>query len=458
MSLADSFPFALIGRFLRLSLGLRTTFFMSLLTVTIAGGSAATVLLLWRAQDEITRVGRDAGLDAAAGEALRAGLSGVATTTEWVVWIAIATAVASVPLCLSIGIYMVMGVTTPIRRLTGVMLRLAKGDLAVEVPVMRREDEIGDVARAVQVFKQNAAEIAQLQAEQKEIEKRAAEEKTRMMHELADSFESSIGSIVGTVSTSVAEMRATAGGLTSTAEATSRRSAAVSMASGQASANVQTVAGAAEELSASIAEISRRVGESTAIAGKAANDAEHINVQIHDLAEAAQQIGQVVQLINDIAGQTNLLALNATIEAARAGEFGRGFAVVASEVKTLATETARATGDITGKISGIQNATRDAVTAIQSIGGTIAQMNEIAAGIAIAVEEQGSATREIARNVHQAAEGTGEVSTNIAEVTRAAESTGAAAELVLGAAGDLQQQSESLRGKVEDFLAAIRAA
>lgn len=458
MSLADSFPFSLISRFLRLSLGLRTTFFMSLLTLTIAGGSAATVLLLWRAQEEIARVGREAGLDAAAGEALRASLSGVATTTEWVVWIAVVTAVASLPLCLSIGIYMVMGVTTPIKRLTEVMLRLARGDLAVEVPVMRRDDEIGDVARAVQVFKHNAIEMAQLQADQKQMEERAAAEKTRIMHELADSFESSIGSIVGTVSTSVAAMRATASDLTSTAEATSRRSATVSTASEQASANVQTVAGAAEELSASIAEITRRVAESTAIAGKASSDAGQINVQIQSLAEAAQQIGEVVQLINDIAGQTNLLALNATIEAARAGEVGRGFAVVASEVKNLATQTARATEDITGKISGIQNATRDAVTAIQSIGGTIAQMNEIASGIALAVEEQGSATREIARNVHQAAEGTGEVSANIAEVTRAAESTGEAAGMVLGAAGDLQQQSESLRAKVEDFLAAIKAA
>jgi methyl-accepting chemotaxis protein len=346
----------------------------------------------------------------------------------------------------------------PVVTMTDAMMRLAKGDHAVEVPARDRRDEIGNIANAVQVFKDNAIEMERLKEEQAEAEKRAVEEKKKSMRELADSFQSSVGGIVETVSSSATEMQTTAQSLTATAEETSRQSTAVAAASEQASTNVQTVASAAEELSSSIAEISRQVGQSAQIAGKAVDDAERTNIQVQGLAEAAQKIGEVVQLITDIASQTNLLALNATIEAARAGDAGKGFAVVASEVKNLANETAKATEEITDQITSIQAATREAVTAIQSIGQTIGQINEIATTIASAVEEQGAATQEIARNVQQASAGTQEVSSNISGVTQAAGETGAAASQMLSASGELARQGEHLRGEVDKFLQAVRAA
>jgi methyl-accepting chemotaxis protein len=346
----------------------------------------------------------------------------------------------------------------PVIVMTQAMQRLATGDHQVEVPARDRKDEIGNIAKAVQVFKENAVEMERLKAEQAEAERRAAEEKKRAMNELADGFQASVGGIVQTVTGSANEMQATAQSLTATAEETSRQSTAVAAASEQASTNVQTVASAAEELSSSISEISRQVAQSAQIAAKAVTDAEHSNRQVQGLADAAQRIGEVVQLITDIASQTNLLALNATIEAARAGEAGKGFAVVASEVKNLANETAKATDEITGQIAGIQQATKDAVEAIQAIGQTIGQINEIATTIASAVEEQGAATQEIARNVQQAAAGTQEVSSNISGVTQAAGETGAAANQMLSASGELARQGETLSSEVTKFLQAVRAA
>ncbi len=346
----------------------------------------------------------------------------------------------------------------PVITMTDAMTRLAKGDHAVEVPARDRRDEIGNIANAVQVFKENAIEMERLKLEQAEAEKRAIEEKKRSMTELADSFQASVGGIVEMVSSSAGEMQATAQSLTSTAEETSRQSTAVAAASEQASTNVQTVASAAEELSSSITEISRQVSQSAEIAGKAVADAERTNAQVQGLAEAAHKIGEVVSLITEIASQTNLLALNATIEAARAGDAGKGFAVVASEVKNLANETAKATDEITGQITEIQQATRDAVAAIQAIGGTIGEINEIATTIASAVEEQGAATQEIARNVQQASAGTQEVSSNITGVTQAAGETGSAASQMLSASGELARQGELLRGEVDKFLRQVRAA
>ncbi len=346
----------------------------------------------------------------------------------------------------------------PVIAMAEAMRRLVQGDHAVEVPALDREDEIGQMAKSVQVFKDNAVEMERLKAEQAEAERRAADEKKRLMNELADGFETSVGGIVEKVTASANEMQSTAQTLTATAEETSRQSTAVAAASEQASTNVQTVASAAEELSSSIAEISRQVAQSAEIAGQAVADAERSNRQVQGLAEAAQRIGEVVQLITDIASQTNLLALNATIEAARAGEAGKGFAVVASEVKNLANETAKATDEITGQIAGIQQATRDAVDAIQAIGETIGRINEIATTIASAVEEQGAATQEIARNVQQAAAGTQEVSSNIAGVTQAAGDTGAAASQMLAASGELARQGDVLSGEVGKFLQAVRAA
>jgi methyl-accepting chemotaxis protein len=300
-------------------------------------------------------------------------------------------------------------------------------------------------------------ERRRLESEQQQAEAAAADRR-RAMHAMADSFERDVIGIVQTVSTAASQLQATAAAMTATAEETSRQCCAVSAASEQASTNVQTVASAAEELSGSIREISRQVTSSSTIAGEAVNEAQRSDTLVKGLAEAAKKIGAVTSLINDIASQTNLLALNATIEAARAGEAGKGFAVVASEVKNLATQTAKATEEIGAQISAMQGVTEQTVTAIDSIGGTIGKINEIATTIASAVEEQGAATQEISRNVQQAAAGTSEVSNNISSVTQAAGETGAAAGQVLQAAGDLSRQAEQLRGQIDQFLAAVRAA
>ena len=274
---------------------------------------------------------------------------------------------------------------------------------------------------------------------------------------IASGFEATLQGVVGTVASAAAQLRGTAESVSNSAEDTSRRSAAVATASEQASTNVQTVAAAAEELAASVAEIGRQVSRSTSIASSAVEEANRTNVSVQGLVEAVGKIGDVVKLINDIAGQTNLLALNATIEAARAGEAGKGFAVVASEVKNLATQTAKATDDIGSQIGGIQMATRQAVEAIQGISGTIEQISEIATTIASAVEEQSAATQEIARNVQQASGATSQVSSNISGVTRAAAETGKATQQVLGAADALAREAERMRTEVGTFFARVRA-
>jgi len=359
---------------------------------------------------------------------------------------------------IALALLFARGLSRPILRLTGAMSGLSEGDVTSEIPGVQRRDELGRMAAAVQVFRDNAQRMREMQAEQKHAEARAEAEKKRALTQMADSFEATVKGVVDEVSSSATRMQTSAQSMSATAEETQRQATAVAAASEQASTNVQTVASAAEELSSSIAEIGRQVTQSARIAGKAVEETKLTDASVQGLAETAQKIGDVVKLINDIAGQTNLLALNATIEAARAGEAGKGFAVVASEVKSLANQTAKATEDIAAQVTAIQQATGGAVTAIKGIAATIGEINEIATTIAAAVEEQGAATQEIARNVQQASKGTSEVSENIAGVTNAANDTGRVSTEVLGAAGDLTKQSVKLREEVERFLGTIRAA
>jgi methyl-accepting chemotaxis protein len=350
------------------------------------------------------------------------------------------------------------GITGPVGAMTAAMRRLADGDLGTEVPSKANKDELGTMAQAVQVFKDNAIRVKALEDEQAALEAKAAAEKKAAMAALADRFEAEVGTVVASVSSTAEKLQVSAGAMSTTAEETSRQATAVAAASEQASTNVQTVASAAEELSSSITEISRQVAESSRITAQAVEDVRHTGETVETLALAAQKIGDVVKLISSIASQTNLLALNATIEAARAGDAGKGFAVVASEVKNLASQTAKATDEIGGQIAEIQTATGASVEAMRAIGQTIAKMNEIATGIASAVEEQGAATQEIARNVQQAAAGTNEVSSNIAGVTQAASDTGTSASLVKEAATTLGTHAGDLRRSVTGFLAEVRAA
>jgi methyl-accepting chemotaxis protein len=338
------------------------------------------------------------------------------------------------------------------------MERLAQGDLSVELGETARGDEVGDMARAVRVFKDNAQSMQRLETERAEMKERAEAEKRQGLADLAASFEERVRSIVDAVSKAASEMLATARSLSSSAEGTRQQALAVASGATQATTNVQTVAAAAEELSSSIAEIGRQVVQAANTAKMAADQGQKTNASVASLAEAAQRIGEVVSLINDIASQTNLLALNATIEAARAGEAGKGFAVVASEVKSLATQTAKATDDIRAQIVSIQGETHNAVAAIRSISETILAVNEISSSIASAVEEQTAATQEITRNVQQAAGGTRDVSKNITGVSEAVDKAGNAAAAVTHAADGLAAQANALRHEVDQFLARLRAA
>ncbi len=349
-------------------------------------------------------------------------------------------------------------ITRPLGALTNAMSALAGGGAEIAIPCVERKDEVGEMASAVKVFKNNMVEIQRMRADQMEAERRQSQQRKTEMVKLADDFEAAVGKIVETVSSASSELESSASRLTGTADRSQQLVNTVAAASGEASANVQSVASATEELSSSVNEISRQVQESARIAGEAVEQARSTNDRVSELSKAASRIGDVVELINAIAGQTNLLALNATIEAARAGEAGRGFAVVASEVKALAEQTAKATGEIGQQITGIQAATQDSVNAIKAIRNTIEQLSGISSTIAAAVEEQGAATQEISRNVQKAANGTQQVSANIVDVERGAGETGSASSQVLSAARSLSSDSNRLKQEVDKFISSVRAA
>lgn len=345
----------------------------------------------------------------------------------------------------------------PIVDLTGSMSRIAGGDVSADISGLTRKDEIGAMAAAVGVFKDNMITADRLAAE-KASESDVKMRRAQMMDELARKFEAKVSELISGLTRASGAMENTAKSMSSTAASTNRQAGLVAAASDQTSGNVQTVASATEELTSSISEISRQVAQSTQIAARAVDNARRTGDTARSLAEGAQKIGDVVTLIQNIAEQTNLLALNATIEAARAGEAGRGFAVVASEVKSLAEQTAKATTEISEQIAAIQTASDETVTAIQDVVHVITEIDQIGMAIASAIEEQGSATKEISRSVQDAARGTQDVNANIAGVQQAADQTGNAAQEVLLAAGELSSQSHDLAGEVTRFLSEVRAA
>jgi methyl-accepting chemotaxis protein len=347
-------------------------------------------------------------------------------------------------------------ITRPIRAMTAAMSALADGDLAISVPEATRTDEIGAMAKAVQVFKENAREMAALRENEKTAAARADAERQEAMQRIADTFESAVKDMIADVAGSADEMETTARSLLLTAQEGNLQASSVSSATEQTSANVQSVASAVEELSSSIDAITREVAEAAAVSLTASEHAFRTDATVQALSEAAERIGEIVHLIGDIASHTNLLALNATIEAARAGEAGRGFAVVADEVRSLATQTGRATKEIGAQIEAVQAETRNAAMAVAGIRSVIEQVRGISASIASSVKHQGSTTQDIARNAHRAADGTREVSDSVGHVTQAAARTGAAAELVLTSAGRVSENAGRLRSEVEAFLETVR--
>jgi len=374
-------------------------------------------------------------------------------------WTGLAIGVPVVLVLIGSVVFSMLSVARPISAMTAAMGRLAAGNFDVVLPGLGRKDEIGDMAQAVETFKVKAIERARAEAEEKEAQTRgAAAQRRAEMQKLADTFEAAIAGVVDTVSSASLRLEDAAATLTQTAETTQQLSGAVAAASEQASGNVQSVATATDELHASVAEIGRQVRESNKIAEDAVAQAKSTDARINELSNAATRIGDVVKLITAVAEQTNLLALNATIEAARAGEAGRGFAVVAAEVKTLAGQTAKATDEISAHISGMQAATQDSVSAIKEIRGTIGRISAIASTIAAAIEEQATATREISRNVAQAAHGTANVANNIGDVDRGAAESATASSQVLSSARELSSQGGKLKTEVAKFLSMVRAA
>jgi methyl-accepting chemotaxis protein len=371
-----------------------------------------------------------------------------------------ASAVIAALMLLSIAIawFITRSVVKPLSSLKERMASLSAGELDAPVRHADRSDEIGQMARTVQVFRDAMIETNRLREEQAAVEQRQSQQRKTDMNRLADQFESEVGEIITLVSIAADQLEASSTTLSKTADTVEEVSQRASSASGEASANVHSVAAASEELASSVSEISRQVGASARIAGEAVEQAQKTDARISQLSQAAARIGDVVDLIRTIAGQTNLLALNATIEAARAGAAGKGFAVVAAEVKTLAEQTAKATGEISQQIADIQSATEDSVTAIKEIGATIGRISEISSVIAAAVEEQGAATQEISRNVQRAADGTSQVAASISDVQRGASETGGASSQVLSAAQSLSNESNRLKREVAKFMNSVRAA
>ncbi|MDP1585362.1 MAG: methyl-accepting chemotaxis protein [Bradyrhizobium sp.] len=350
------------------------------------------------------------------------------------------------------------GVIRPITRMTGAMQRLANGELDQDIPSLGRKDEVGAMASALQVFKENSLRVQAMEAAHAIAAKQAEADRKAGLLQVADGFEQAVGRIIRTVSSASSDIEAASGNLTKTAETTQELSATVAAVSEQSSSSVRSAAAASEEMAASVAEIGRQVQQSQQIALAAVAQAEQTNVRIAELSQSASRIGEVIKMITAVAEQTNLLALNATIEAARAGDAGRGFAVVASEVKALSAQTAKATEEIAAQVTQMQSATEHSVSAIKDIGATIAQISEISTAIAAAVDQQGASTQEIARNVQQAALGATQVTGRIADVNRGAADTGTAAGQVHGLAVSLLSESNHLSTEVENFLLTIRVA
>ena len=364
---------------------------------------------------------------------------------------------AVVVLAIALGLAIRATIARPLISLEEAMVRLARHDTAVEIPARDRKDEVGAMARAVLVFRDGMAESARMTTarDQERVEK---ERRVAVVNELTAQFDTGASAVIDAVATAASEMQTTASALSTVAEQTTEQAAMVASAAEQASSNVQTVASAAEELSSSIREIASQVGNAAQVSRKAVDQANDTSRIVGGLEAAARRIGEVVNLISDIASQTNLLALNATIEAARAGEAGKGFAVVAGEVKSLANQTAKATDEISQQIGAVQQATAQAVSAISTIGTTIEEINTISSAVAAAVEQQGAATQEIARNVDQAAVGTGAVTTNIQGVSRSAADAGHAAHDVLTSSTRLAGEAERMRTLVQTFLSKVRMA
>jgi methyl-accepting chemotaxis protein len=385
--------------------------------------------------------------------AAESGVQTYSTGAFWVVGLLVAAALISV----LAGLALVSGVSRPISAVTAIMRRLADGEKSVEIFGRDRKDEIGAMAATIQIFKDNMVKADELSAAQA-TERAVKEQRAAKLSDLVRSFESTIAGMAGVLSSAATELQATAQSMSSSASETNEQASSVAAAAEEASAGVQTVAASAEELSSSIGEITRQVAQSARIAEKAVTDARRTDTIVRALADGAQKIGLVVELISNIAGQTNLLALNATIEAARAGDAGKGFAVVASEVKNLANQTAKATEEISAQVAQLQGSTREAVDAIGGIATIIGEVGTIATAIAAAVEEQGAATAEIAKTTQQTAASTQDVSSSIASVTQAATGTGTAAGQVLSAAGELSKQAEQLTSQVRTFISDVRAA
>ena len=426
------------------------------LDALIAGNKPEMPLVKW-APYTVSRLGTLQGVADAALAAAKAHASAQHLTAEENLALQLGLLVGAC--LLAGGAVMAVGrrVLRPLQQIRDAMLKVASGDLSAEVAFAQRRDEIGALSGALATFKQNAVEKARIEEEQRGRRAQAETRQKAVETHIAE-FERQVREALESLGASSEKMRATSDRLAKTADDSSRQVKAARGASEEASSNVETVAAASEELSASITEISRQVTQAATIAGRAVEETRQTDSTVQGLAETAGRIGEVVRLINDIAGQTNLLALNATIEAARAGEAGKGFAVVASEVKSLANQTAKATEEISAQIVAVQNVTKDAVDAIKRIGGTIGDVNAVATSIASAVEEQGAATQEITRNTQQAARRTKDVSDNIVGVAAGTDETGSAAQGVKTSADDLTVQADRLRAQVRDFLDKIRAA
>jgi methyl-accepting chemotaxis protein len=373
-------------------------------------------------------------------------------------WSMLGISAAVVGIALVIAVVIAQGITNQLRNVRGVLNDLAQGRLDTEIPKTGGRDEIGQMAEALHILRSALVKGEELNEQQKLIQRRHVDERVETTHRLANEFETAIGVIIDNVSASANELEAAANTLTTTAQMTQELSQSTAVASEAASTNVQTVAAASKELASSVSEVARKVQESSKIAGEAVKQAERTDTRIAELSQAASRIGDVVKLITSVAEQTNLLALNATIEAARAGDAGKGFAVVAHEVKALASQTAKATEEISAQITNMQTATADSVIAIKDIGTTIGRISEIAEAIAASVDEQGASTREIARNVDQAADGTAQVVLNVGNVNRGAVETGSASAQVLSSSRSLSNESNRLKHELVRFLTTVRSA